>query len=317
MMEKRGILTVVAIGALLLGSCVKRPDKVLSDDDMAPIIADMEIAEAYAQANPGTINDQEKREQLIEGVLRKHGVSREVFDSTMSWYARNSDEYYDLYERVDKQIARRRKDFTGVSTSEDAVGEIWPYSRRALIAAESGERALSFSIPAEQLDKGSRLVWKLRLRSMPSNAFVTFGVSYSDGTASFISRPAQSARKIELSLQTDTARSVSSIFGNLSLPSVTDLPLWIDSISLRPLPFDSLEYYNINSQRRYFKPSRFKPKKEAENPDSVSPQVRSVVDMSVTRGNDAEQEIGGQNKSGHASKIKQGMKRMATPKSMK
>ena len=72
----RGIcLTVVAV-ALLLGSCVKRPDKVLSDEDMAPIIADMELAEAYAQANPGVISDQEKREQLIDGVLKKHGVSR-------------------------------------------------------------------------------------------------------------------------------------------------------------------------------------------------------------------------------------------------
>lgn len=315
----RGIcLTVVAV-ALLLGSCVKRPDKVLSDEDMAPIIADMELAEAYAQANPGVISDQEKREQLIDGVLKKHGVSREVFDSTMSWYARNSDEYYELYERVDKQLAKRRKNFTGVSTSDDSAGEIWPYSRHALIAAESGERALSFSIPAEQLDKGSRLVWKLRLRSMPSNGFVTFGVNYSDGTASFISRQASSTRKLEFTLQTDTARSVSSIFGNFSLASDADLPLWIDSISLRPLPFDSLEYYNINSQRRYFKPSRFKPKKAAENPDSISPQVRSVVDLSNTSDNPPVQEVGRPHrKNGQSIKLKQGMKRMAdSPKSMK
>ena len=40
-------LVIAATAFLFASGCVKRPSKVLSDDEMASLVADLEIAEGY------------------------------------------------------------------------------------------------------------------------------------------------------------------------------------------------------------------------------------------------------------------------------
>ena len=85
---------------------MKRPSKVLSDDEMASLVADLEIAEGYVQTQ--TLGDRDG-DRLVEYVIEKHGVSREEFDSTMAWYGRNVDVYYDIIPKVEQQLEQRRR----------------------------------------------------------------------------------------------------------------------------------------------------------------------------------------------------------------
>ena len=88
--------TVMAMSA----ACVRRPDGVLSDKDMVSLVADMELAEAYVQTGSRGAGEEE-RAALVDYVIKKHGLTREEFDTTMAWYGRNVDAYYDLCESVE------------------------------------------------------------------------------------------------------------------------------------------------------------------------------------------------------------------------
>lgn len=241
--------------AFLLFSCVKRPEGVLSDKETAPVIADLEIAEAYAQRNPATAGSREQKERIIEYVIREHGVTRAEFDSTMAWYSRNIDEYRDLYAAVDKEIAKKRKKMTGVAVTQAVENDLWPYSRHTLLSRLSGENALSFDIPAGTLGKGDRLVWKMRLRS-GADATAILGVVYDNGRREFMARKLGGNRKFEISMQTDSTAKVKSVFGNMTLSGFRSMPLWIDSISLTTQPIDTMQYYQVNSNRIYYPPAK-------------------------------------------------------------
>ena len=98
-------LVIAATAFLFASGCVKRPSKVLSDDEMASLVADLEIAEGYVQTQ--TLGDRDG-DRLVEYVIEKHGVSREEFDSTMAWYGRNVDVYYDIIPKVEQQLELKK-----------------------------------------------------------------------------------------------------------------------------------------------------------------------------------------------------------------
>lgn len=244
----------------LSSSCVKRPEGVASDKKTAALVADLELAEAYIQSNPQYASEQ-KREALIEYIIENHGMSRAEYDSTMSWYARNVDEYYDLCDLVDRELARRRKKLTGQNVQEIASADLWPYPRQVMVWNLSGSNALEFSIPATQLESGQRLNMKMRVNGI-ANGQALLGVEYADGRKGYMSRYLSNARGIDLTFQTDTGRNVSRIFGNILLNDKRNRPLWLDSIYISALPFDSAEYHTTHGQRVYFEPKQRRKKKE-------------------------------------------------------
>lgn len=253
-------ILVSLLAALLLVGCVKRPKGVLSDDEMAPVVADLELAEAYIQTHGGGTGNVTK-DALMAYVLKKHGVSRAEFDTTMAWYGRNVDDYRKLYQNVDRILVKERKRLAGASGSNEDMNanDIWAYRRFAVISQKGESDALSFSIPTARLDKGERIVWKFRIRNL-AEARALLGVEYSDGTNSFMSRKVNPSRTTELTFQTDSSLQVKRIYGNLHIPESRDLPVWLDSISLTHIPFDSLEYYKIHGQRILGAPYKRLPK---------------------------------------------------------
>lgn len=238
---------------LLAASGCGRPSGVLSDKDMAAVVADMDIAEAYLQTQPMEGDREQMRERMLAGVLDRHGITREEFDKSMDWYGRNLDDYYKLDNMVNRELAKRQRSIArkskGSGGTQNAItGDLWPYDRMMLVSEQSGSNMLRFSVPASTVNPGSQVEWKLRMRNV-ADATVLLGVEYDDGSASYILRPNSGQRRMALTLQTDTARNVTRIFGHLSVKD-QDLPLWIDSLSLETQGLDTTSYYHINSQRK-------------------------------------------------------------------
>lgn len=248
MRAMRCCLILPFVSLLILSACVKRPDGVLSERKMVQIVADLELAEAYLQSNPQ--RSDADRAAMVQYVVDKHGVSRAQFDSTMSWYGRNMDQYYELFAKVDRELSSRRRKAEGSSSVEHTTSDLWPYSRMALISPLSPSNSMEFSIPTADVEKGQRIELNMRFRSAAGGSSL-LGVEYEDGSVSFLNRALTSGRRIQMKIQTDSAKLVKRVFGNILLSSDRDLPLWIDSIYMRALPFDSMEYYNIHSQRSY------------------------------------------------------------------
>ncbi|MDE7116589.1 MAG: DUF4296 domain-containing protein [Muribaculaceae bacterium] len=235
---------------MLLNSCDKRPKGVLSDDEMVRLIADIEVAEVYMQHhNSGYYNDS-VRDSAVQWALERHGLTKADFDSTMTWYGRNIDEYRDLYGKVDEELASRQRAVTGMEDTDIVSTDLWPYSRHMIVSANGSSDGLSFSLPPEDIQKGDRITWKMRLKGL-SSGNILLGVDYDNGTSSYSYQSRNGTSKGEVMLQTDSALQVRRVYGYVRANDVSSLPIWIDSISLKRTPIDSTEYYRIHSQRRY------------------------------------------------------------------
>lgn len=245
-MKANVLLSLLAL-TLLICACTRRPDGVLNDKKMASVVTDMELAEAYLETLPATKAD-DQRDQVVQYVLRKHGVSRQDFDSTMSWYGRNVDAYYEMCAIAEKQMQKRKKQVAGNSSVEIETSDFWPYERQAFLSSLSGTKSMIFEIPTAELESGSRLNLKFNI-SDPASSSMILGVEYDNGSISYLSRRIGEQKRADMTIQTDSSRSVTRIFGNYTILDSTKLPVWIDSIYLSALPFDSLEYHKIHSQR--------------------------------------------------------------------
>ena len=238
--------------ALLASSCSDRPENVASDTKMVKVMADMEMAQAYLQNRGYRDHTIDSKERILEYVLQKNGLTKADFDSTLSWYGRHIDKYDDLYAKVDRELARRESKISG---NEVVVlsNDLWPYSRHLVISSNSTTDNLSFSIPGTDLQKGDKITWKGRF-NIPIDGSVVLGVKYTDGKSTYSALSAL-GKDLEISVQTDTARSVKDIFGNIRVKGNRSF-VGIDSLTLFSVPFDSTEYYRVNSQKRFAGPKR-------------------------------------------------------------
>lgn len=250
---------------LLAGACIRRPSGVKSDKEMAPVLVDMQLAEAYLQTQNAYSSDQQK-EALLSNVLDKHRMSRNDFDSTMAWYGRNPDKYYEFLPLVEKELDSRRRGFTGATVTAVNSSDLWPYSRMALLSPMSGSNSFSFSVPTVDVNRGDRINLRMKFHGASDvNAFALLGVEYEDGSKGYMHRQLTSTGRMDLTVQTDTALGVKRIYGNFILKEELDRPLWLDSIALTTLPLDTLEYYNIRAQRTYSDPVR----RRTVKPDTI------------------------------------------------
>ena len=261
---------VVLTGGMMLSSCDKRPDYVLSDDEMVSLMADMQLAESYSEIVSRGGDYSRERSALADGVLAAHGVSRENLDSTLNWYGKNLDLYNELFKKVDKEIDSRRKRLMKESgvPEEITMESLWPYSSHIILSRLGSTDNISFSIPADNLSKGDRLVWKLNLNNS-SDMIGMLGVDYSDGSSGMVNRNVMGSSKVELNLQTDTARTPTRVFGVIRTRQANFTPIWADSISLTAEPFDSTRYYSSHSVANV-RPLRQRPAKIVENQDTTS-----------------------------------------------
>ncbi|MDE6273340.1 MAG: DUF4296 domain-containing protein [Muribaculaceae bacterium] len=251
---------------LLIGGCKKRPQGVISDSQMESLMTDLLLMEAYANSPEAHNLPDSVKQTLGEAVLKAHGVDRAQLDSTYSWYARNVGDYYRIYEKVERNLAKQRKK-AGIKVSDDDQNNIWTLPRHLMLSPLACGNSLTFNLPGETMSGGELLRWKMKMNSA-SSVDVLIGIDYTDGTGSINRREFQGGN-IDMTIIADTALTPRRIYGFISA-SRRDLPLWIDSISLSKNPYDSITYSGITYQRKINPTARIIPKKEEPGPqDSV------------------------------------------------
>lgn len=244
------VLILLMVIALI--SCNNRPSNVLDEDKMVDLITDMQLAEAYSQyAVKGHRSDKDKFE-LGQSVLAYHGVTQEQLDTTLGWYGKNVDEYTMLFEKVDKEIIKRKEKLRKLSGIQEDNGEdnLWNSFDHGVINNLSLNDGLLLSIEDPELEKGDRISWSFFLREA-KNLQGMMGVEYSDGTSAAVLATPSNKNKFEIVFQTDTAKEVRRIYGSFSVKERKELPLIADSIKVIRIPFDSLDYRGSRGQKKY------------------------------------------------------------------
>lgn len=241
----------LAAALMLFVSCSDRPKGVLSDDEMTELLTEMTLAEAARQnGGTGRLPDSVRR-NLGEAILARHGYTYARLDTSLAWYGKHLDKYYDMYADVDKRLQKMQRnssrDYSSVSASSD--DNLWPYSDYMIISPLGTVDGIIFSIPSGSLKKGESLEWRMRLNGVYDGKSL-LGVQYEDGSVSSTGSALYGSRNIDLTLVTDTGKNVRRIFGSVNIDRQS-MPAWADSIRLLKTPYDSVAYYRIHTQRRY------------------------------------------------------------------
>lgn len=216
---------------------------------MISIISDIEIAESYIQRQGGEYYGDSIRDRVMNKILERNGVTKASFDSTMTWYGKNIDDYSMLLTKVEAELEKRRKSSTGKPATDEAT-DFWPYSRHYLLTSSMASDGLQFNIPVSEISRGSRINLKLRANA-PINGQCLLGIVYADGSKGYNSFPMYGQNQVDVTLQSDTAINIKRIFGNLKFSGMESGHILVDSISLKELAPDSTKFYEIGSLKRF------------------------------------------------------------------
>lgn len=263
--------------AIILSGCNDRPKEVLSEKKMVRLMADMELAEAYSNMSSQGHQDHDYRYELGRSVLATHGVTQEQLDTTLAWYGRNLDDYSELFEKVDKEILKRKKKLMNLSDEEMEMAEsdiLWKFGKNGLLSSLGNTDSWIFSADEPELQKGDRLQWSMHIDE-PVQINGVLGVEYEDGSSEASSNVFIGRNRLELSLQTDTGKVVRRVYGTIRLKDDTHKPLFADSISVVRLPYDSMEYRMSRNVKHYGIPVVRKPKIEVKG-DSIDSDEEEI-----------------------------------------
>jgi hypothetical protein len=109
--------------ALLMACAPSVPKRFIQPGDMEDILYDYHVAQAMAKAERAGDDTKFDQTKYFYGVLKKYGVTKEDFDSSMIYYYSHVERLKDIYTSVNERLSDEAK---SLGTS---VGDINRYSQ--------------------------------------------------------------------------------------------------------------------------------------------------------------------------------------------
>lgn len=262
------IALLIVVG---LVSCDKAPRGVIGERKMAELMEDFLKADAYMDMHRDVYDTDSMRQLMKQSIMLKHGVTQELYDTSLVWYAHNMDAYTAVYDRVigsldkEREHAQRQANKTAgagashriqnvqvrhdFSASGDTI-DIWQKQRTWLIPPALGSGYITFSLePDERYEVGDRYEMSFKSISVKSNIKLLLAVDYVDGGTAFMSRGNCPDGWSKLMLQSDSTRTVRRIYGYLRYENRDGGLAAIDSLALLRMHKKDDSYGYIGVQR--------------------------------------------------------------------
>lgn len=295
-MRLRHLLPIAIIALLCATSCRQRPKGVLSDGDMIEVLADLHIAQSYADQYPAQFATDSARKVLRQAVLQKHGITTVELDSSLSWYGRHIDRYTELYAKVEENLRKRReKVVNGKSAvmAESSAENTYPLPRMVTFSPLAASEFYTFSFPADQLEKGEGLLFKFHVLPREAGSPDFFlALEYDDKSATYTSSSLRTQNgSITAALRSDTLKSPARIYGYIRMRNNQGRYAWVDSLRLQRVPAAEVEG---QGGKTYLPPSKSRGRVQAKKGEkdtvaapvpSRSPETPAPVPVSSSRPN--------------------------------
>jgi hypothetical protein len=238
------ILPVIALtaAALLSGACRRTPSGVLSEEEMAQLLADIHIADAFVQDQRMGLADNDSARQAVKNaVLAKHGVTQAQLDSSFHWYGHNLARYIEVYERVDTILGDSLRAINSAAHQELAAAagdstNVWNLQPAYVFSPRSASNFVTFSIEADSTWKrGDVYQWQMTVENNTSPLRLTMLVDYAnrnrttevlESTAFF--EPGRATLEFRL----DSTMNAKRIYGFMQLSPREGERAFVDSIKL-------------------------------------------------------------------------------------
>ena len=249
-------ICAAALGILVSSACSRRPKEVLSDEQTAALLADLHIADSYGTFNAGgqtdiSVADNDSlRKILRQSVLSAHGVTEAQLDTTLGWYGHNLDKYEEMYEKVPEYIDEKKLMLAEKNAKSGKSTSLWPYGNRQRIATGKNRATLvPFEINGNNIPKGGKLMWDAKAINMFEPVDMFLAAEYADGSFNYVQRTLIGGGRQSVTLQSDSSRKVSKVWGYLRVKQPQTLIL--DSISMKAAPLNTTTYYEYRSTKTW------------------------------------------------------------------
>lgn len=236
---KRLLLPLLLL--VLLAAGCSRPGPVLSEEKLARLLVDLELADAYSsEMRMYKFDNDSMRLALRESVLAKHGVNEATLDTSLRWYGANLPQLIKVYERADSILADslHALDLEERMILAQAAGDSAQVWTLAPSIPLEGTHFFAFELPLDSAWKrGDVVEWSFALHNLRrEEVSVTLGANYSDRAQSTdaysITRQGRDNPHYSLLLQLDRQKQARKVFGYIRVPLDSGRKVFIDSIRL-------------------------------------------------------------------------------------
>ena len=288
----RNILAYISLTIILvvmLSSCGRQPHGVMSVNEMADLIVDLKLAEAYIEAHISDFETDSSKLVIKQSIFKKHGITQQDYDSSIVWYAHNMEDYNKAYDKaIGKLKHRYEKVCKGTSNGFDEEQELnaggvpqgapthdatpkrpkphggrimafngdttdlWRGQRSYVLTQGSRRGFITFDVqPGNDSQRGDRYQLAYLLNRGNNEFKVSLSIDYTDGATSQITRGTNSDGWVNIDVQSDTARQVRRIYGYVSYDIKPGHIASVDSLSLIRSRLNKSNYGFINAQRMF------------------------------------------------------------------
>ena len=237
------------MGLLCLSACnVRRPEVVLPNSKMADVLYDYHMTKAMIKNR--TVPTDDEKQAYMDFVFNKHGITEEVFDSSLSWYSHNPDQMSSVYDQVFvrmnrendgiKQRISARDNTSTVSQPGDNV-DVWTERRMIRVSNKAFENLLTFKLDADQYyEDADTLRWSMNYHFMNGEPTVDrapvmmMQIWYDRDSVISEHRIVRQDGKQTITLQNDSLGELKSVQGFIYYPKQDDSTKFVllDNISL-------------------------------------------------------------------------------------
>ncbi|MBQ0114463.1 MAG: DUF4296 domain-containing protein [Bacteroidales bacterium] len=257
------IFTLLLVGIAV--ACDKAPNGVIPESKMVVLITDLQLAESYITGNSEEYSDDSSRLVLKQSIFEKHGVTPELYDTSLVWYAANMDVYANVYDRVVGNLQDMRKKASNeplaitsynpntehrtYKQSGDSA-DIWTLRRQYMLTPGLKRGFITFDLkPDREYARGDRYELQVKILAQRSHFHFLVATDYNDGTTSYITRSMGHEGWNNLSLQSDSTRSVRRIYGYINYEVEVAEIAYLDSISMLRTHLSPTDYQSVTSQK--------------------------------------------------------------------
>ena len=143
-------LCIVAALLSVMTSCgPSLPDGVLSSKEMEDVLFDFHIAQALYETREFHSTESDIV-ALRANVLKKHGLTQQEWDNSMSYYCQHADELHRIYininDRVERNVIALGGKSQGVQGEEADTANVWKGSPDILLMQQTPYNILSYDI---------------------------------------------------------------------------------------------------------------------------------------------------------------------------
>ncbi|WP_407405832.1 DUF4296 domain-containing protein [Sodaliphilus sp.] len=284
----------------LAAGCDKAPKGVIPESKMEELLVDLELADAYIDSHWDQFPDDSSRLVLKQSIFMKHGITPELYDTSLVWYARNMDVYIKVYDNVIGRLQDMNKELQdapsqlpvqgpafgsgmeGVAANHEFAAEgdsadIWQGPRRWMLTSGMKSGFITFDLkPDRESDKGDRYELQYKLKPVRSSFKAFMAVDYIDGSTSIVNRFSGSDGWNSLALQGDPGKRAQRIYGYIYYNINKGDVAYIDSILMLRTHSSEMVDTKMGGQKLIERKKEGNTSKNADKVEAVASNTISV-----------------------------------------